>query len=412
MTDQRQWSRRQWLAAAGSTAAIGLAGCSSDDGTGGTDDGSTPAGNGGNGNGDTTNSDDTNSQSFEGPVTAEGDWMLENYRATNNRDTAAGGPPVPVQERWSQGLGEMNTSPLVVDDTVFASTADGTCYAFDLLSGEQRWQRDLGPETIYAHAADQDHLYVGQKDSLTALTHDNTVGWETTSIGFPSPTPADDTVYVFGSDVISAREQATGDEVWSTEFEGGLSAPAITDDRIVTKDTTYFKVFDATTGDRQVRVEHAGTIASNSVTVADGTAYFSADTDIEARSIDDGSLEWRWTDGTAEETVPAVADGVVYARPNGKTGPYRIDADTGENLGAVDVDGYTGPPVVANGTVFFSMLPDLESDDRIYAVSADSLEQRWQTTVPTQTPIQSPPIVLEDLVAYGTAGTLYVLDPA
>ncbi|WP_424019915.1 PQQ-binding-like beta-propeller repeat protein [Halorientalis pallida] len=414
MTDQRQWSRRRWLAAASSTATLALAGCSSSDdgdGTGPGDDASTPAGN--DGNGDTSNSDgDTNEQSFEGPVTADGEWPVTHYDAANTRSTTASGPPVAVQERWSAEItGEWADAPLVVGESVYVATDEGSCYAHDLLSGEQRWVHDLSPETIFSLAAGEDRVYIGWGGGITAVTPDNTVTWERSLGEFVLDLlVADGTVYARGQERLFARDVETGDEVWTTTVPDGLSNLAVADGSVFMKDREQFKAYDAGTGDRQWAVEHAGALGDAGVAIADGTAYFMADGNIEARSIDDGALEWRWSDGTAEETVPAVADGVVYAQSLGKGGPYRIDGTTGDNLGTIEVDGYTGHPAVASGTVYFSMFPDLDADTRLYAVDADSLDVRWQTTMTGGT--GSTPVVLEDLLLYPRGSGLAVLEPA
>jgi len=410
MADQRQWSRRQWLGAAGSTAAIALAGCSSDDGNSDTDDGSTPAGT--DGNGDTTNPGDTNTQSFEGPVTADGEWPLQHYDAGNTRSTTASGPPVAVQERWSQEIpGELIEMPLVVGDTVYAATMKGKCYAHDLLSGDQQWVHDLSPETIFSLAASDDRVYLGWGGGVTAVTTDNTVAWEQ-SLGewVLDLLVVDGTVYITGEERLFARDAETGEGVWTTSVLDSVSTLAIADGSVFMRDSKRFKAHDLETGEQRWAVEHTGSVGGGGITVADGTAYFMADTNIEARSIDDGSLQWQWTEGSAEEGPPAVADGVVYARPHGKTGPYRIDADTGENLGAIDIDGYTGPPVVADGTVYFSMFPDIDADDRLYAVDAGSLDVNWKTEISTVA--RSTPTVLEDLIVYPSRTGLVVFEPA
>jgi outer membrane protein assembly factor BamB len=408
MTDQRQWSRRQWLAAAGSTAAVGLAGCSSDDGTGGTDDSSTPAGN--DGNGDTSNSEgDTNTQSFEGPVTADGEWPMRYLDAGNTRATeAVSGPPVPVQERWSKDVGDTVARPAVGGQTVYVATKESTCYAFDLLSGEQRWERSMGYGRVYDIAATGGRIYVAQQGSVTALRSDNSVAWTFEDITSPTDVlVANGTVYTRSGKTLYARDSASGDEVWTTTVDIAQSRPAIADGTVLTKDEQYFRAFDAETGDQRFQVEHAGTIYGTGVAVADGTAYFMADTNIEARSVDDGTLQWKWSEGAAEETPPTVAGGVVYAHPHGKTGPYRIDAETGENLGAIDIDGYTMSPVVADGTVFVAQPQTRKASARLYAVDAETNSVQWEMEPPHQ--LSQTPIVLEDLLVYNGP---YVLEPA
>ncbi|SEN32606.1 Outer membrane protein assembly factor BamB, contains PQQ-like beta-propeller repeat [Halorientalis persicus] len=411
MTNQRQWSRRRWLAAAGSTAAVGLAGCSSDDGTGGTDDdGSTPGGN--SGNGDTSNPDGgTSEQSFEGPVTANGEWTHLDYDAANTRATTASGPPVAVQERWSNTLDSIASVPLVSGETVYAATEGGSCYAFDLLSGEKQWEQNLGPETIFSLATDDSRVYVGWAGGVSAITADNTVAWDKSLEEFIFDlVVTDGTVYARGQERLFARDAETGDELWTTAVPDGLSDLAVTNDSVLVKDRQQLKAYETGSGDRQWTVEHAGIQNDVGVSVADGTAYFVTDGRIEARSTADGSLSWEWTDGTMIRTVPTIADGMVYAGGRGEPGPYRIDAGNGQTLDQIDIDGYTGQPVVADGTVYFSVQPDLDADLRLYAVDADSLETRWQTIVPGY--IENFPMVLEDLVVYGTESAVYVLEPA
>jgi len=418
MTDQRQWSRRRWLAAAGSTAAVGLAGCSSDDGTGGTeDDGSTPGGN--SGNGDTSNPDGgTSEQSFEGPVTANG-TCPQPWVDAGNTGVVDGysGPPVPVKERWSETIqtdtDDEGTLPAVSEGTVYFGTADRVYYAYDLLSGEKQWEYEHGPQlTGLGVTLDQDGVYVAGGGLAALDPESGDVQWEAEKPGEPRYLRVEDgRLYAFPmvENTMYAYDTQSGDQVLEQSLDFAPSQPAVDGGTVYLKGANEtIQALDGETGDVLWQESHGEALNNNGPTVSDGRVYYVVDGQLEARSADDGELLWTWNEETVARQPPTVAGDVVVPKLfNGA--PIRIDAGSGETIGDFEDGGIARRPRVADGTVYFASIEDLDAPQRLYAADIDDGSTKWSTELPGGA--DHTPVVLEDLLVHVTGNSPYVLEP-
>ena len=116
--------------------------------------------------------------------------------------------------------------------------------------------------------------------------------------------------------------------------------------------------------------------------------YFNGD----AFNANDGSLLWGSLNG--DDTIAAMANGVVYDTIQWSVGVTATDAVTGKTLWTFIAGGQLeGTPAVANGVVYF------ESDDGYaYAVNAATGVQLWKYNVSGRGPAS--PVVANGIVYF------------
>ncbi|MFC7186588.1 PQQ-binding-like beta-propeller repeat protein [Halorubrum yunnanense] len=197
-------------------------------------------------------------------------------------------------KRWERVFEDgFNSSPTVVDDTVYVGCDDGHVYAFETETGERRWA-------------------FGTDDQVRS-----------------SPTVVDGTVYV-GSDSgrLYAIDARTGDRQWRVDQEGGpiRSSPTVADGTVYVGVGACLEAIDAETGERDWQFETGGPVTS-SPTVAGSTAYVgSRDDRLYAVDAATGTENWSFGTGDQIRSAPTVKDGTAYV--GGEDGTvYAVTAD-------------------------------------------------------------------------------------
>ncbi|WP_049969334.1 outer membrane protein assembly factor BamB family protein [Haladaptatus cibarius] len=295
-------------------------------------------------------------------------------------------------------LAAVETSPVVVGDTVFVSalapshdrpapsTGKAGLFALDAETGETKWNRD-GNRPMYADGV----LYVATGDGTEAVNpQSGTTVWTNTDVR-GSMSVSDGTVYVLNDtgDSMSALDAQTGTEQWSA------SLPVSEDD-------------------------------VSGYTVSNGVIYLTANPNtVYALSADDGGVLWTKTaehslpDSSIDEiSAPAIADGVVYVGTDDDLDDTGYSQKEGEEMGAVHAFGaqtgeqvwrfetaadIQGPPIVTDGQLYIggeytnqdswedeSEYADHPSDlldtvyERkvVYALNAESGDEQWSYAVP------------------------------
>lgn len=333
----------------------------------------------------------------------------------------------PGEVLWTFEAGdEVNSSPTVVDGTVYVGSSDTHVYAVDAVSGEKEWGFETGRWIVSAPNVVDGTVYVGSGDSniyaLDAEGRYEIWRFETDGSVFSSPTVADGTVYV-GSEApdshLYALDAATGDEVWSFDtgedidtsptVAGGtvfIGTNAIRAGRVyavdaasgeiiwrsetarrwhsptVVNDTLFvgtgsgnggsLYAFDASTGEQiwQFELPDAESVSSMSPTVADTRVYVGGHRGtVYAVDTATGEEVWRFETGNEVQSSPTVADDTLYVGSD--TGYlYALDAGTGDEIWRVEVGpgpawGVESSPTVVDGTVYVG-----SQDSHVYAVDA------------------------------------------
>jgi outer membrane protein assembly factor BamB len=223
------------------------------------------------------------------------------------------------EERWRFASGVTETSPLVVDGTLYFGAWDHNVYALDAESGEKLWSYETGDQVKSAVAWRNGTVYSGSYDgrmyALDAGTGE--LKWATSgrsglfSSGRFYSTPAlaygrvyvgniDGRVYAFGAD--------SGEVIWSRTTDGFVySSPAVFDETVyVGSYDGNLYAFDAVSGDTRWSFA-AGDAISGSPTVMGGLVYFSTfGRKTFAVDATTGERVWTFDDG---EYTPLVTDG-------------------------------------------------------------------------------------------------------
>jgi outer membrane protein assembly factor BamB/tetratricopeptide (TPR) repeat protein len=230
------------------------------------------------------------------------------------RDVLGGLPAMPD---FRTG-GQVVSSPLVVDGVVYVGDTDGTLYAIDAVTGQERWSFATGGEIRGSPAFADGVLYVASMDGkLYAL--DASTGVQrcaSSAIGPISTTPvvAGDKILV-GSSAQDLWEYTTGCRLSFTYRTGTPVevSPAVSDGVIFVPSTNKVLAIGlGTNEDVWVFDDARGAIRSSPV-VASGVLYVGSDDGyLYAVDVENGDTLWKWkTDGRVRSS-PAVADGAIF----------------------------------------------------------------------------------------------------
>lgn len=178
---------------------------------------------------------------LRGPAAASGGIVVTTTPTTSSGGaqgrTIAAITRADRSERW-QVPDEPCSSPSILDDLVVIGTSDGLL-AVDLLSGEERWRRPLGPVCL-------DLAATVDGSRVLAVTGDRLVSVELATGDvereIPLPAPAAASPVVIGPEVVVplldgrlvAWSTGSGDETWSVTLSGiPASAPVVVEDHLV-----------------------------------------------------------------------------------------------------------------------------------------------------------------------------------
>lgn len=244
----------------------------------------------------------------------------------------ASGAPEFHAMKWKFHVGgQVLSSPVVSNGTVFIGSSDHHLYALDLATGEQKWKFKTGSRVT------------------------------------SSPAVADGVVYFLSYDSnLYAVDAATGQQKW--KFHTG--------------------------GERRFAAQHlhgaepaAETMPDpfdfylSSPVVWNGNVYFgSGDTNVYALDASSGSLKWKFKTGDVVHASPAIDSGIIYIGSwdsyfyalDAATGKEKWRFKTGEDPEIHNQVGIQASATVADGTVYFGC-----RDSKFYAVDAATGAQRW-----------------------------------
>jgi len=302
---------------------------------------------------------------------------------------------------WSADVTDpVNSSPAVVQGLVIFGARDGTFYALDAGTGNERWRFETGDlvpwewgfegwdaYTSSPVVVDSVVLFGAGDGNLYAL--ELTEGrelWRFATGGRirSSPAVADGFVYVGSADGrVYAVDVATGDERWRYEPEGashvsaefGFDRKSIIASPVVAGGTVYvgsrdgfMYALDRTTGEFKWRADHSVSWAMSSPAVLDNVLY-SGTSDgqfVHELDVESGEERWRFVAAGYTWSSPAVAGNTVYV---GDGGGYlrALDRDSGDERWSYRAnDGVLSSPVVAEGVVYFG-----SDDGAVYALTGD-----------------------------------------
>jgi eukaryotic-like serine/threonine-protein kinase len=312
-----------------------------------------------------------------------------------------------LQQKWAAPTGDIIfSSPAVANGVVYVGSEDDKLYAFDVVTGEQKWVSvPTGNVIDSSPAVVNGVVYVGSYDHKLYAFDTATGGrkWvaSTGNIVDSSPAVVNGVVYVGSLDRhLYAFDAATGRRKWVSAPTGDIieSSPAVANGVVYVgchDDKLY--AFDAATGG-QKWVASTGNAIYSAPVVVNGVVYVgSSDHKLYAFDAATGGQKWVASTGSIIFSSPAVANGVVYIGSHDDK-LYAFDATTGGQkwVSASTGGSVNSSPAVANGMVYVG-----SSNGYLYAFDATTGGQKW-VSAPTSGSIISSPAVADGVVYVGS----------
>lgn len=239
------------------------------------------------------------------------------------------------EECWSRDVYSVYRAPLVADNVIYFTSADGYAHALDARTGETLW----------------DALVDARYGVLTLVT-------------------SEQSIFVTDIGGIHALDIQTGQELWYLEvsIDPG-STPALAQGTLYAGGFDGFlRAIDAESGEElwAVRVAEAGSSGgAGSPRVSNGVAYVGSVGVVTAIDIRERAILWRFPGlDHAIGEPPAVMDGKVYFADSQTL--VAVDAATGAKLWTYPAGGAGSTIVVGHGIVFLG-----GNDGVLYAVAAE-----------------------------------------
>lgn len=330
-----------------------------------------------------------------GPAVANGVVFAASYENLFALEAATGTP------LWQAPFGGTGGDTLVGGGLLYVAGGDGVIRAFDVHSGEERWQATGGgvlaiaEETLYAAG--------GTLAALDAATGD--VHWEFSPItGLSALSIAiGQSVYVSGYDGnVYAVDPATGAEQWWFSTGSNAVLPPQTPGDVIQIGSSEGRIYgvDTISGSERWRTDVGSSIVG--VTAAAGILFtVSGDGSRAALDATSGVLKWR-VDGSADSTEPGLllASGSGYLVSGGTLRAW--DPATGAERWLFGTP--IGPGIVVSDRSII-----VGGDDgRLHAIDALTGVDRWSFA--TGGPVRSWPAVMAGIVYAGSDdGYLYAL---
>lgn len=322
------------------------------------------------------------------------------------------------EELWRFGAGaRVDSSPTIVDGTVYVGNSDDSLYAIDAETGDEEWQFEAGDGVRTAPQVVDGTVYVGSFDAnvyaVDAATGEEVWSFETGDNVNSSPTVAGGTLFVGSDDgIVYALDADTGEEVW--RFDAGdivRSSPTVVDGLVFVGGFDFAAfALEAATGeqawrfDTHTRVDASPTVVDGTAFVPGGTSRHDCLTALDART---GTELWSLEGGgSAESASPTVLDGTVYVL-GGDDVLYATDAETGDVQWDFETRfGIGSAPTVAGGVVFVA-----DRYERITALDASTGEELWSFTESESRFVgDCQPTVAEGTVYVGSYEDLLAID--
>ena len=291
--------------------------------------------------------------------------------------------------RWKfQTGGWVNSSPTIVDGTVYVGSSDDTMYALNAGDGSKQWefQRQYGAPIDASPNVVDGRVFFGDYDNYVYALDatDGSQIWRfepeypSTAVE-ASPTAVDGTVYVgvrSDDDNLYALDAASGSQEWVFDAEDWVvSGPTVVDGTVyaTTRSPGSAYAVNASDGTQEWKFQ-ANDQVRTSPTVSGGTVYFgSDDRNVYALDATNGSKQWEFQTGSRIRSSPTVADGTVYIGGiDNKL--YALDATDGSKQWEFQTgDWIKSSPTVAGGRVFVGSF-----DNTLYAVDAADGSKVWE----------------------------------
>jgi outer membrane protein assembly factor BamB len=336
------------------------------------------------------------------------------YHNTGNTSSKA---PDSNNTLWTfKTKGEIFSSPMVVNNSVYFTSTDGFLYCVDLTTGQESWKYDLMQMSYATPTIFNGYVYVGS-------------GSETQN----------------NANRLFCVNGANGKASWSKEINGPtIGSPLVIDRPGISEDRVYFatlmdnKIYSydplLKTFEWEFVIPNGGNGASDGIwgsmafyNFEGGWILFASNSESDEVSISrglfclnsyDGSLRWQFPEDLDGDPIKAYSSPTIFQDKvligTGTTGQnkfgklYCLDINTGNVLwnystgGGASGYGITTSPVVANNKIFFGAC-----DGKFYALDFNG-NQLWNfTTGDSDDGIYSSPSIADGKVYFGSSDKVF-----
>ena len=233
-----------------------------------------------------------------------------------------------------EGWDYLMASPVPLGSVTLLPSGDGTLYAVETSSGEERWRFETGARIRSTPAVEDGVVFFGSGDGVVHALQLETgevlwqyetdgTGYDAAEFGFDrrqiqaSPTVVGDQVIIGSRDAsLYGLDRSSGRKIWS--FEDGsswvVSTPAVRGDTVwsARSSSTRVRAIDRTSGEEIWVIETGGPVFSSPV-LAGGTLYVgSGGGSMYALDASNGQVRWQFGAGAGVYGTPVVANGRVY----------------------------------------------------------------------------------------------------
>ena len=370
-----------------------------------------------------------------------------------DQPNASGEQPGGRQARPVRSLmtgGQVWSSPVHDNGTVYVGSDDGSLYALDVTSMALTWKAHTGGRVRSTPAIDKAAVYFSSDDGYLykVAASDGSSIWrfDLKCAGFErvlpslhppysydyltsSPTVSDGVVFVgSANNNLYAVDAATGKEIWRFPTGGRIRSTPVVDGEHI-----YFGSWDhhlyklkAKTGEQIWRFDTGGVVQATPA-VSDGRVFIgSRNPKVFAVDAATGEQLWEFdhTDGSWVESSGVVFDGVLYVGSSDALTLFAFDGATGRLIWKYRTGGWSwSTPAVTDDTVYIGAISafpyyfeGVTLERGLHAVDRKTGKAHW--VVPTgKLPgyvtggVMSTPLVVGDEVVVGALDNRVIAVP-
>jgi outer membrane protein assembly factor BamB len=313
-------------------------------------------------------------------------------RRGSNRDIDA--PTDNVSLAWKSNINDIIDSPIIIDNTVYVSTANGNVIAVNRSSGSVRWNRSVADSLRTGPVFESGVLTVSVNSKITMLNaaDGSLLGEHSFNSRIQSqPTSQEDILYVpTNNNKIHALDLSRDEIQWTTSLGGTpTGSPALAGNRVyITLSSGHLVALDKLTGIQRWK-KSTQSSAQSVVSGEDRVYATTAGGSLIAYDQQTGTSLWDYHVGgkinsrvgtTNNQIFIATGSRVVAISKQGRwqwTKQFAFATDTA--------------PVVANQSLFVGS----QSGQRIFALDTSDGSLRWERY---SYPIESPLAIIDGAV--------------
>ncbi|MSQ11797.1 MAG: hypothetical protein EXR48_03785 [Dehalococcoidia bacterium] len=332
----------------------------------------------------------------------EGEWAMYRHDPLHTGVIVAGPSSFRGEVAWTFKTQEpFLGSPAVVGDRVYVATGDRRVVALDARSGTVLWETPTSGPMDSALAVAGDLLYVGLRDQqvLALRTDTGEIAWRYATGGpvQTSPVVAHGVVYVTSGDgKLYALDAQKGTKRWSYSYGGYLlNSPVVVEEAVISVNGRgVFHVMGAISGRHRLSYDLYSSVSASPAVVGD-RVYIGT---TEGKVI---AFRWRPVEYPFERSFLRFRQWAVRWGILPGPQPLQKGYVWGTSLFLAS---FVASPVATQDTLYL-----VSTDGRVFALSIDTGETRWERTV-SDAVYASPLLVGDQLYVSSRDSGIYILD--